>query len=70
MRTTYETPAYMSPEVVLRRPYSFQVDMWVLGVIAYILLSGSMPFEDDSRPRLYRAILRGRYSFHGEVSCC
>jgi serine/threonine protein kinase len=52
----------MAPEVVLRRPYSCQVDMWVLGVIAYILLSGSMPFEDNSRPRL-----KGRYSFHGEV---
>uniref|UniRef100_A0A4W5QCI3 Si:ch211-27e6.1 n=1 Tax=Hucho hucho TaxID=62062 RepID=A0A4W5QCI3_9TELE len=66
MRTTCGTPEYMAPELVLRMPYSCQVDMWALGVIAYILLSGSMPFEDDSRARLYRAILRGRYSFHGE----
>ncbi|KAJ8010288.1 hypothetical protein DPEC_G00073480 [Dallia pectoralis] len=66
MMTTCGTSEYMAPEVISRIPYTCQVDMWALGVISYILLSGSMPFEDDSRPRLYRAILRGRYSFHGE----
>lgn len=36
--------------------------MWSIGVILYVLLSGSMPFEDRS---LYEDIEHARYSFEG-----
>lgn len=68
LKTTCGTPEYVAPEVLLRQPYTCAVDMWALGVISYVLLSGSMPFEDENRTRLYRAIVSGRFSFHCNVS--
>ena len=41
------TPGYMAPEVISQRSYSCKVDIWGLGVVFYIMLSGCMPFPVD-----------------------
>lgn len=44
----YGTLTYVAPEVLTRKPYNNQVDIWSLGVIVYYTLSGSFPFDDQS----------------------
>ena len=39
-----------------------------MGVITFILLCGRMPFDEENRARLYKQILRAKYSFDGDVS--
>lgn len=68
METTCGSPEYFAPEMLAKTSYTNAVDMWAVGVITYILLSGNMPFADDSQARLYRRINKAKYSYRGEVS--
>jgi serine/threonine protein kinase len=42
--TIIGTPHYMAPEIITGKGYSFQVDLWSIGVIAYELFCGKLPF--------------------------
>ncbi|XP_072880301.1 uncharacterized protein mylk4b isoform X2 [Hemitrygon akajei] len=50
LKINFGTPEFLAPEVVNYDFVSFPTDMWSLGVIAYMLLSGLSPFlgEDDN----------------------
>src|SRR5690606_36254683 len=39
------TLSYSAPEVVGKKTYNNKVDIWSFGVLAYYLLSGSLPFD-------------------------
>lgn len=41
------TISYMSPEVLLEKPYNRSADLWSIGIITYLLLCGCLPFDDE-----------------------
>jgi calcium/calmodulin-dependent protein kinase I len=51
------TPGYMAPEIIREMSYSTAVDMWSLGVIIYILLSGTMPFDCKNETKVLVSFL-------------
>jgi eukaryotic-like serine/threonine-protein kinase len=42
------TPAYMSPEQHLNRPLNHQTDIYALGVVMFMMLTGRPPFQADN----------------------
>lgn len=50
----YGTLGYASPEVLGREKYGKEVDIWGLGIITFILLTGLSPFEDQDENEIIR----------------
>lgn len=68
VRSIKGTPLYMSPELVLERPYDHRSDLWALGCIVYELLVGTPPFYTHSIFQLVSIITQQPVRWPKEVS--
>lgn len=60
-KTKAGTPNYVAPEVFSGR-YNEKVDIWSSGVICYIMLSGTQPFNGKNAQEILQAVKRGKVS--------
>eukprot|EP01100_Stratorugosa_tubuloviscum_P008642 TRINITY_DN359_c0_g1_i6.p1 TRINITY_DN359_c0_g1~~TRINITY_DN359_c0_g1_i6.p1 ORF type:complete len:397 (+),score=208.50 TRINITY_DN359_c0_g1_i6:196-1386(+) len=65
--TSVGSPGYVAPEVLTAETYDKSVDMWSLGVILYILLSGYPPFFADTSTELFKKIIDVSYDFEDPI---
>ncbi|VDK80082.1 unnamed protein product [Litomosoides sigmodontis] len=61
------TPEFVAPEVIKFEPIDFYTDMWSIGVITYILLSGISPFLGETLGDTYVAVEKGEWEFDDEA---
>lgn len=61
MQTCCGSPEYVAPEILMCVSYDQSVDMWSIGIIIYILLTGCFPFWSENVQTLYQKIMNGAY---------
>ncbi|KAM5267942.1 myosin light chain kinase family member 4 isoform 3-T3 [Hipposideros larvatus] len=66
LKVNFGTPEFLAPEVVNYDFVSFPTDMWSVGVIAYMLLSGLSPFLGDNDAETLNNILTCRWDLEEE----
>jgi len=64
LRRAAGTAYFVAPEV-LRYEYGPESDLWSVGVIAFLLLSGGVPFDGDSEREILKKVVREEPSFDG-----
>ncbi|XP_054090488.1 myosin light chain kinase, smooth muscle isoform X8 [Zeugodacus cucurbitae] len=70
VRVLFGTPEFIPPEIISYEPIGFQSDMWSVGVICYVLLSGLSPFMGDTDVDTFSNITLADYDFDDEAFDC
>lgn len=59
----YGTPFFVAPEVIRAETYTPAVDIWSLGVLAYNMLSGTLPFDGNNIREVLQRVRAAHFTF-------
>ena len=62
------SPSYLAPEGILNEKVGKKADIWALGVIAYLLYTGYLPFTGQDLIMLYNNILKKEILYQSTLS--
>ncbi|NXF84361.1 DAPK3 kinase, partial [Sclerurus mexicanus] len=65
-KNIFGTPEFVAPEIVNYEPLGLAADMWSIGVITYILLSGASPFLGETKQETLANITAVNFDFDEE----
>ncbi|MGH0153574.1 UNVERIFIED_CONTAM: hypothetical protein FKN15_034515 [Acipenser sinensis] len=66
LKVMHGTPEFVAPEVIAFEPVGLVTDMWSIGVICYILLSGESPFQGSNDSETLALVTAAQWEFEEE----
>ncbi|KAM6970665.1 myosin light chain kinase, smooth muscle [Aplochiton taeniatus] len=67
LKVLFGTPEFVAPEVINYEAISYPTDMWSIGVICYILVSGLSPFMGDNDNETLSNVTSATWDFEDEA---
>lgn len=58
---------YIAPEILKQIGYDNKVDIWSLGIVMYILVTGETPFSENSTLLLFESIKSKKIEYSEEI---
>lgn len=66
--TACGSPAFVAPEVIKREEYSFAADIWSIGIMLYMMATGTLPFHDNNVVTLLKMVVEDEVRFPPSAS--
>lgn len=66
LKTQVGTPYYISPQI-LKGQYGKECDIWSLGILWYVLLTGFPPFKSNNLNEIYKTIISDGIEFERRI---
>nr|XP_046216377.1 myosin light chain kinase, smooth muscle-like isoform X2 [Oncorhynchus gorbuscha] len=67
LKVLFGTPEFVAPEVINYEAISYPTDMWSIGVICYILVSGLSPFMGDNDNETLSNVTSATWDFEDDA---
>lgn len=61
------TPDFVAPEIIQYEPLSLKTDIWSIGVLTYVLLSGFSPYGSDDKQETFLNITQCNLEFPDDL---
>lgn len=68
LSTICGTMSYCAPEILIHKPYSYPVDIFAIGVILFLIVSGFLPFDDPDNEELLKQTIECTYTMPAKFS--
>ncbi|XP_051873954.1 serine/threonine-protein kinase 17B-like [Pristis pectinata] len=67
LREITGTPEYIAPEILNYEPISTETDMWSIGVLVYMMLTGESPFQGEDKQETFLNISQVNVDYSDEI---
>ena len=57
------SPHFIAPEIIMQKYYNHKIDIWSVGILLYVMLSGVHPFSGNNYIEILNKTMQSKLEF-------